>query len=93
MVLKRPQIILLDEATASLDSQTETQIQESLQRVSKGHTTITIALVPSIAMLPLSHVKLELTLYSSDKTPSLHNHKRGTDPCYAQGPDCRARHA
>lgn len=42
-ILKNPQIILLDEATASLDSQTEQQIQGALESVTKGRTTITIA--------------------------------------------------
>ncbi|EAW11040.1 putative ABC heavy metal transporter [Aspergillus clavatus NRRL 1] len=41
--LRSPQILLLDEATASLDSQTERQIQASLENVAKGRTTITIA--------------------------------------------------
>ncbi|KAF2179235.1 putative transport protein [Zopfia rhizophila CBS 207.26] len=42
-ILKNPQIILLDEATASLDSHTEKQIQGALETVTKGRTTITIA--------------------------------------------------
>jgi ATP-binding cassette, subfamily B, vacuolar membrane transporter HMT1/ACLQ len=42
-ILKDPQIILLDEATASLDSHTEKQIQSALETVTKGRTTITIA--------------------------------------------------
>jgi ATP-binding cassette subfamily B protein len=42
-LLKRPQIILLDEATAALDSQTEQQIQAALDIVTKDHTAITIA--------------------------------------------------
>ncbi|KAH8773852.1 P-loop containing nucleoside triphosphate hydrolase protein [Diaporthe sp. PMI_573] len=41
--LKSPRILLLDEATASLDSETERQIQGSLERVSEGRTTVVIA--------------------------------------------------
>ncbi|KAB8274682.1 P-loop containing nucleoside triphosphate hydrolase protein [Aspergillus minisclerotigenes] len=41
--LRSPQILLLDEATASLDSQTERQIQGALDNIAKGRTTITIA--------------------------------------------------
>ncbi|KAI0517011.1 heavy metal tolerance protein [Xylaria bambusicola] len=41
--LRSPRILLLDEATASLDSATERQIQGSLEGVSQGRTTITIA--------------------------------------------------
>lgn len=36
-------ILILDEATASLDSQAETEIQESLQTLMKGRTTLIIA--------------------------------------------------
>ncbi|KPM37956.1 Heavy metal tolerance protein [Neonectria ditissima] len=42
-ILKDARILLLDEATASLDSHTERQIQDALQRVTAGRTTITIA--------------------------------------------------
>jgi len=42
-ILKSPRIILMDEATASLDSETEKFIQNSLAKVSEGRTTITIA--------------------------------------------------
>jgi ABC-type multidrug transport system fused ATPase/permease subunit len=42
-ILKNPRIILLDEATASLDSHTEKQVQEALETVTKGRTTLTIA--------------------------------------------------
>lgn len=37
--------MLLDEATASLDSHTEKQIQEALENVTRGRTTLTIAYV------------------------------------------------
>ncbi|KAI0134630.1 ABC transporter [Xylariales sp. AK1849] len=42
-ILKNSRILLLDEATASLDSGTERLIQGALERVTAGRTTITIA--------------------------------------------------
>lgn len=42
-ILHNPKILILDEATASLDTQTEKQIQEALNRLTKGRTTIAIA--------------------------------------------------
>lgn len=42
-VLNNPRILVLDEATASLDIDTETAIQEALQRVTQNRTTIAIA--------------------------------------------------
>ncbi len=41
--LKDPAILILDEATASVDPFTETQIQEGLQTVMRGRTSIVIA--------------------------------------------------
>ena len=38
-----PQILVLDEATASIDSHTESLIQRSLQKIMKGRTSIAIA--------------------------------------------------
>jgi ABC-type transport system involved in Fe-S cluster assembly fused permease/ATPase subunit len=42
-ILKDARILLLDEATASLDSHTERLIQDALERVTYGRTTVTIA--------------------------------------------------
>ncbi|MFM1891630.1 MAG: hypothetical protein RLZ44_707, partial [Pseudomonadota bacterium] len=42
-ILKRPRILIFDEATSSLDSATEQAIQETLREVSAAHTTLVIA--------------------------------------------------
>src|SRR6266851_8224732 len=42
-ILKAPPILLLDEATSALDSHTEKEIQDALERVSRGRTTLVIA--------------------------------------------------
>ena len=41
--LKDPPILLLDEATSALDNESEKLVQESLERLAKGRTTLTIA--------------------------------------------------
>ncbi|MBQ3150475.1 MAG: ABC transporter ATP-binding protein [Clostridia bacterium] len=42
-VLKNPSILIFDEATAAVDSETEHLIQESIERLIKGRTTLMIA--------------------------------------------------
>ena len=42
-ILANPKIIILDEATSSLDTESETLIQESLNALMKGRTTFVIA--------------------------------------------------
>jgi ATP-binding cassette subfamily B protein len=42
-ILKGPPILVLDEATSALDSHTEKEIQDALERVSRGRTTLVIA--------------------------------------------------
>ncbi|MBI4643745.1 MAG: lipid A export permease/ATP-binding protein MsbA [Deltaproteobacteria bacterium] len=42
-LLKDPPILILDEATSSLDSEAEREVQEALDRLIKGRTTLVIA--------------------------------------------------
>jgi ATP-binding cassette, subfamily B, heavy metal transporter len=42
-ILKAPPILVLDEATSALDTFTEKEIQDALDRVSRGRTTLVIA--------------------------------------------------
>jgi ATP-binding cassette subfamily B protein len=42
-ILRNPPVLVFDEATSSLDTQTEAAVQSELERLSQGRTTITIA--------------------------------------------------
>ena len=43
VILKDPRILVLDEATSHLDSESEALIQEALKRVMEGRTSVVIA--------------------------------------------------
>lgn len=43
VLLKNPPVLVLDEATSALDSRTEQALQEALERVAAGRTTLVIA--------------------------------------------------
>lgn len=43
LMIRAPKILLLDEATAALDNESEHLVSESLDRLAEGRTTITIA--------------------------------------------------
>ena len=42
-ILSNPRILILDEATAAVDTETERNIQSALEKLSKGRTTLSIA--------------------------------------------------
>ncbi|MBR6772916.1 MAG: ATP-binding cassette domain-containing protein [Clostridia bacterium] len=42
-IIQNPKILILDEATAAMDTETERNIQESLTKLQKGRTTLAIA--------------------------------------------------
>ena len=42
-ILKNPSILILDEATSALDTETEYYIQQGLNNLSKGRTTLIVA--------------------------------------------------
>ncbi|MBL8045322.1 MAG: ATP-binding cassette domain-containing protein [Anaerolineales bacterium] len=42
-ILKNPHLLLLDEATSSLDSESESLVEEALERLMRGRTTLIIA--------------------------------------------------
>ena len=42
-LLKDPRVLVLDEATSSLDSESEALVQEALERLMEGRTTFVIA--------------------------------------------------
>ncbi|CAM8909843.1 unnamed protein product [Rhodiola kirilowii] len=42
-VLKNPTILLLDEATSALDAESECVLQEALERLMRGRTTVVVA--------------------------------------------------
>ena len=42
-ILKNPKILILDEATSALDSESESLVQEALEKLMKGRTSLVIA--------------------------------------------------
>ena len=55
--LRDPKILMLDEATASLDSQSEEKVQQALDQLMEGRTTLVIAHRLSIIFTLLKKAK------------------------------------
>ncbi|MDR2017044.1 MAG: ABC transporter ATP-binding protein/permease [Burkholderiales bacterium] len=62
-LLKRPRILIFDEATSSLDSRSEKQIQAAIREIAREHTTLIIAhrlstIVDADEILVLEHGRI-----------------------------------
>ena len=64
-ILKQPQIILLDEATSAVDTETEQLIQEGFKTLCNGRTTFIVAYVSSLYYTLYSYILTPLTATDS----------------------------
>ena len=64
-ILKQPQIILLDEATSAVDTETEQLIQEGFKTLCNGRTTFIVAYVSSLYYTLYSYILTLLTATDS----------------------------
>jgi ATP-binding cassette subfamily B protein len=88
VILKNPRILVLDEATSSLDSQSEALIQEALERIMKGRTSLVIAhrlstILDADVILVLDQGRIVEHAHRS-KYHSAHEQLLGQEGLYAQ---------
>ncbi len=88
VILKNPRILVLDEATSSLDSQSEALIQEALERIMKGRTSLVIAhrlstILGADVILVLDHGRIVEQAQRS-KNRSAHEQLLALDGLYAR---------
>ncbi len=88
VILKNPSIIVLDEATSSLDSQSEALIQEALERIMEGRTSLVIAhrlstILDADVILVLDRGRIVEHAYGS-KNDSAHEQLLRQEGLYAQ---------
>lgn len=79
VILKNPQILILDEATSSLDSVSESQIQSALERLMLGRTSLVIAHRLSTVLAADKIMVLENGVISESGT---HDELLKTSSCY-----------
>ena len=79
-VLRNPPILVLDEATSALDTQTEQAVQEAIDTLSSGRTTITIAHRLSTIRDADEIIVLDAGRSSSAAATSNSSNSRGTTP-------------
>jgi ATP-binding cassette subfamily B protein len=69
-VLSDPRILILDEATANIDTQTEVIIQQALKQLLKGRTSLVIA-----HRLSTIHDASRVVVMENGKIEEIGNHK------------------
>ena len=87
-ILKDPAILILDDATSSVDTETEEQIQEALGRLMVGRTSIVIAqrlstIRTADAVVLMDHGRID-TVARRDAERSPHEVLLETSPLYAE---------
>jgi len=86
-ILHDPRILILDEATSSVDTKTEKEIQEALRRLTRGRTTIAIAHRLSTLSGADRLVVFEKGTVKESGTHKELTEREGNLPRTGQGPD------
>lgn len=66
-LLRRPKALILDEATANLDSETEARLIQTLQRLKKNHTILAVTHRPALVEVADRTLELGATRHTSLK--------------------------
>jgi ABC-type transport system involved in Fe-S cluster assembly fused permease/ATPase subunit len=77
-IIRNPKIVLLDEATSSVDSETEAHVQEGLKSITAGRTTVVIAYV----LLPYLRLVFSPIRINALQASAFHYHECGQNRCH-----------